>query len=102
MTDLTDPPWLMQMEAEERVEKMTREQLAAHLAIQGWHPVKAKTATLVRGFERVSVVAFTDCLITQYHALGARPDRIEVSWHAVKHAHLIMMAKRLLQLEYVS
>ena len=79
----------------EAISKLTRSQLEAHLALQGWHPVAATTAALQRGNERVYVIGMARGLTTGVYTHSKELPRHEEPWGWVKFAHLIMMAHKI-------
>lgn len=75
--------------------KLSRPQLEAHLALQGWFPVPSANAALQRDRERVYVIGRVDGLTTGHYVHPTVLARGEQPWTAIKYAYLILLAERI-------
>jgi hypothetical protein len=94
-----DEPWLKVIERKEAVAKMPRHQLEAHLTLQGWVPIESAIAALQRGRERVCLVGRQRSLGTRYTTQYDASASPEAPWVVMRHAHIVMLAQRIEEVE---
>lgn len=87
--------WLAREDRYDKLRQLPREQLQAHLTLNGWVPVEAKTAALQRGTERVYIIAGANGLAAGYYEHTSVLPRVELPWRELQWGRILLMVERL-------
>lgn len=102
MDKFESEPWLECLERKDALRKLTREQLIAHLSVQGWEPAIGTREALQNGCRRVNIAERQRGLSAVYYEHYKELTRDWVKWDDIPTGRLRMMADRILEQEYKS